>query len=525
MKKVISIFLCITLLLGIFSVSVFAEKDNDFEDYEQRLYNAFINCEEEVDLTQYNVKLEKVYEFFNEILLCYPEISFNIAIVEEDQQRAYDFSCSYYVGSGNAAVAYIGYNMGKDEYTKAVEFIEDSVAPILNKVRNLSDFEKALYIHDWICVNFMYDYRLAESEGTENHDMLGFLKDKMGVCQSYAYTYMYMLRQVGVESHYVISDTDNHGWNVVKIDGNWYHVDVTHDDPIVGSTYHYDYMGEVMHSKFLLSDIEIIADGEHDDFYIPMDASISCGEYTGNSSWRTAVSSIVEIDGYWYYLDNSKDAGGLMKTRDFANVERIMKVGHYHNDLEVYGWAVGQVFYVGYYTGLCEYNEHLFFTDANNIYVYDTHHKIVNKLPIERPEEMHYFGLSMEGKTLSYLTSDSNIKQNVIVGSYTLVPGIHLLTDWEIIREATETIDGEMVRLCYFCGEVVERRSIPALSSSELLGDADGNGVTNASDLAVVKIYLATQNGEISQRADFNGDGVINTTDLASLKLKLAGVI
>ena len=56
-----------------------------------------------------------------------------------------------------------------------------------------------------------------------------------------------------------------------------------------------------------------------------------------------------------------------------------------------------------------------------------------------------------------------------------------------------------------------------------LLGDADGDGAVNTSDLATLKLYLAGTATQITNLVDFNNDSNIDTTDLASLKLYLAG--
>ncbi len=59
---------------------------------------------------------------------------------------------------------------------------------------------------------------------------------------------------------------------------------------------------------------------------------------------------------------------------------------------------------------------------------------------------------------------------------------------------------------------------------SAVIGDANGDGIFNTTDLAELKLFLAGVNGEISKDVDLNGDGAINTTDLAEMKLMLAGV-
>ncbi len=55
-----------------------------------------------------------------------------------------------------------------------------------------------------------------------------------------------------------------------------------------------------------------------------------------------------------------------------------------------------------------------------------------------------------------------------------------------------------------------------------LLGDANGDGKIDTTDLAVMKLHLAGLSGDIAEGIDMNADGIVNTTDLAELKLYLA---
>lgn len=514
MKKIIAFVLSVVLLLFNFSVTSFAVAEQP-ETFKAAMYNAVFNMEEEVDISEFHVGLSEVQEYYYLMKWQHPELYYfdyigDIKGTQDGIIRTLSFN----------------YKISKEKMLSERKFIEEETDKLINKIgKDWSELEKALYVHDWLDVNFMYDYRLFEGLGSENHDILGFLRDKIGVCQSYAYTYMYILRRLGMNCYYVISEVDNHGWNVVEIDGKWYHVDATYDDPILGPTYDYDYVGEVRHNKFLLSDSEIIADGDHDDFYIPKVEGIVCESFTGNDSWRTATTAVHKIGEYWYYIDNSKNAGGFMRTKDFKNTEKLMDIGIYNEKYDVYGWEVGGGVYNCYFAGLFEYNGHIFFNTEKEIYVYDSHHNVFKAIPIDRPEGKTYYGLNMDGKTITYLASADSLLENVVEGSYTLgLEIVHLPTDWEIIEEPTQTEDGLRVKYCFFCADVVETQTIPALGDSALMGDADGNGNVNTTDLAVLKIFLANGNGEMNMRADFNKDGIINTTDLASLKLKLAGV-
>lgn len=110
----------------------------------------------------------------------------------------------------------------------------------------MTDFEKALFLHDYLCANFGYDATLTVS------DSYTFLKGKVGVCEAYADTYSALLTALGIPNRFAVSDEMNHVWNVIKIDGLWYHVDVTWDDPL--NEQMLDQPGKVLHTAFMRSD-------------------------------------------------------------------------------------------------------------------------------------------------------------------------------------------------------------------------------------------------------------------------------
>ena len=256
MKRILAIALCIVMLLGAFPV--FASEAPS--DYKEAILSAIRNMDAEVELSAYDITINEAGKYVSFVYQQYPEYYYLTGINGGTQNA-----------QGILKSIKFGYNITKEQMLEERAFMEAETDKVINKIgEDWSETEKALYVHDWLDVNFMYDYDLFETPGTENHDIVGFLRDKRGVCQSYAYTFMYVMHRLGMNSYYVTSMTDEHGWNVVQIDGNWYHVDVTNDDPILGYDYHYDYVGEVRHDKFLLSDSEIVADGKHDDFFIPI---------------------------------------------------------------------------------------------------------------------------------------------------------------------------------------------------------------------------------------------------------------
>lgn len=95
-----------------------------------------------------------------------------------------------------------------------------------------TEYEIALWMHDWLIHNAEYDESLQE------HGADGVLLKGTGVCESYTRAYTALLTAMGVNSKEIISDAMDHSWNIVRMDGNWYHVDCTWDDPIDGEENH-----------------------------------------------------------------------------------------------------------------------------------------------------------------------------------------------------------------------------------------------------------------------------------------------
>ena len=95
------------------------------------------------------------------------------------------------------------------------------------RAKGITDpWQIALWLHDWLIYNA--DYDCTYSRYTAD----GVLLHGTGVCDSYTRAYILLLQQFGIESLRLTSDPMNHAWNLVKIDGQWCHIDVTWDDPI-----------------------------------------------------------------------------------------------------------------------------------------------------------------------------------------------------------------------------------------------------------------------------------------------------
>lgn len=132
-------------------------------------------------------------------------------------------------------------------------------------IANLSEFEKVLLAHDYLCEVCHYD-QVAGWEGTEFESQFpgpepayvycpwGVFTEHRAVCQGIALSMGALMDYAGVENVLVTSANVNHAWNIVKIDGVWYQIDATWDDPVYNETG--DFAGNLVREFFLRSDAD-----------------------------------------------------------------------------------------------------------------------------------------------------------------------------------------------------------------------------------------------------------------------------
>ncbi len=145
-----------------------------------------------------------------------------------------------------------------DETEEKIEDFEEAVEDFLETVpKDLSQVELELYVHDYLyelCqydeISAMMDYEDKGYEETyDSSNAYGVMVNGWAICQGYAEAYSYLLSLVGIDSTTISSQ--DHIWNAVKIDGDWYNVDLTWND----TTESYDYFN--ITNKELLFDHEI----------------------------------------------------------------------------------------------------------------------------------------------------------------------------------------------------------------------------------------------------------------------------
>ena len=127
---------------------------------------------------------------------------------------------------------YIGIeNMGDEvEYV-----IESFIETYINA--SMTDFEKEMQIIKYLVATVDYDFENAKNNTVPfvSYTAHGALINKKAVCAGYANAFNALAHAVGLQTETVsgyATGEGSHAWNRILLDGEWYNVDVTFEDPV-----------------------------------------------------------------------------------------------------------------------------------------------------------------------------------------------------------------------------------------------------------------------------------------------------
>mgnify|MGYP000148323289 FL=1 len=137
------------------------------------------------------------------------------------------YNFKFYVMDTPANVSYlrVSFNISvSDNNYPSVDSIVQSAVAECNRQTDSSQYEKALWLHDWLLDQLEYDNTLKWSSAESA------LTRELGTCQSYESAYAKLLTAAGIENSETRDTYDGHTWNAMKLDGQWYQTDCTWDD-------------------------------------------------------------------------------------------------------------------------------------------------------------------------------------------------------------------------------------------------------------------------------------------------------
>lgn len=148
---------------------------------------------------------------------------------------------SYYMNSNDIVTSVtVNFNGTANNIAQAQSDFERCAANLLLKAQTFStDIEKVKYVHDYL--TNINDYVAGSMYNQSAYSAIVYGKT---VCAGYAHAFQYCMQKLGIPAAYVVGYAgESHAWNLVELDGEYYAMDVTWDDPIgnPATTYYYNY--------------------------------------------------------------------------------------------------------------------------------------------------------------------------------------------------------------------------------------------------------------------------------------------
>ncbi len=313
LNAVFTLILCFLFFsFANFSVSAWKEKA-DFEGASKAYAEAVREGKTQVELGDYNIPEEKIAFLINYSSTHNADIFWYPSSIEY---------ASYEKGKCIAKMSWENSFKDISEIEEMKKDFEKYSREAINVCfdREMTDLEKIISAHDYLTE--MCVYHLEDDYSYTAYSV--FVRNE-GVCQGYAYAFKYLMDAVGIECYVVSSNEINHAWNVVKLDGEYYMVDVTEDD---GKAYYNNVEikhGMSTHKKLLCSD-EAFACEATDVIVYSLEESIQCiSKKYDNAFFKSVRGSMEYINGYWYYVEPNKYLNGstkILKTSsDFSETE------------------------------------------------------------------------------------------------------------------------------------------------------------------------------------------------------------
>ena len=189
-------------------------ENNEISDYDKTIGFDIVEFEKLGDTSKINIS-GIPYDEFAYINMDMMDWMFHIDAYDYNMENV-DYGMEFY----NEEVY-------KNLETKADAFLKTYIDPLKSK----SDYDKVIESCRIIARLAQYDYvgLKAENEGklSDAHSIIGFLDDGKIVCDGYALTLKWILNYLDVDCVIQLGRVGVlHAWNKVKLDDNWYNLDI-----------------------------------------------------------------------------------------------------------------------------------------------------------------------------------------------------------------------------------------------------------------------------------------------------------
>ncbi len=377
-------------------------------------------------------------------------------------------------GSSITKIAFTYLTNAKEEQQELDAALQEVKSKI--DTSGMSDEEIVLAYHEYLTSTVAYayeDYFNGTIAANHGYDMYGALVKHSCVCQGYAETMFYLLREAGLSCAIASSENINHAWNIVKIHGKWYHIDATWDDPVwdmPGRSYH-DYFlvsFDTMNKNTLINHTkdrtDMVVSAQWGDTYTTaVDTTYESGKF-----WNGIEKAIFYKDGYWYSISegSSKTSFNINKYQYSTNINKVLYSG-------TAKWTTPSGgYYPGVYSSIYLRGDNLYFTTPDSLNKIDiTSTKVIptelinirTQYNSSTGNNLYAFG-EQYGKLVYFITDSPNIKKtkdssnsskyNKEYAEYTFEMCISHKWDAGVVtKEPTYASTGTKKYTCTNCGE------------------------------------------------------------------------
>ncbi len=358
-KRLLSTLLSVAFAVSIVPTSAFLAKADETPQMsiKECIKTGFENFDTEIDISVYKYTQDD-----------FSLIGKMIDIIREDPDTFFfnisSLKCSMkYDEDGNLILSKILAEYANDKQSGDAlksEFDQKVDNIISNTItENMTDIEKALKLHDYLVLNTIYDTDGSIEDYNGGYSAYDVIVKNNGVCKGYAQAYKYLLEKAGIRSQVVISEDMVHGWNLVNIDDNWYHVDVTWDDPVP------DTPGRVNHSYFMLSDeaISTTSYNRKRTHYNWDSNGITADDKSyDNMFWNSVQTEIVISSDSWYFVNGSGEYSTYVPQTNEVNTNVSLFEEPW------YVWGSTNRFWTGKYTSIIISDDTVYYNTPSMIY-------------------------------------------------------------------------------------------------------------------------------------------------------------
>ena len=455
----------------------------DKDAFDARLVEAFKNYESSVDVSDIGITRDEAYNGgINTVINSHPEI---IGIA----------GTSYYYSPSTNLVTKIVIT-----YTSNAREEQQKLDAAINELNSrvdisgMTDEEIVLAYHEYLTSTVAYAYAAylqGSLGGAHEYDMYGALVNHSSVCQGYAETMFYLLKKAGLSCAIASSQNINHAWNIVKVNGKWYHVDATWDDPV------WDMPGRSNHDYFLVSfdtmnkntlvnhtkdRTDMVVSAQWGDTYTSaIDTTYESGKF-----WNGVNKAILYKDGYWYSIGSGASDTGyqINKYQYSTGTNKVIYSG-------TAKWtAPSGGYYPGVYGSIYLHGNSLYFATPDSLKKIDLISAAASPVEIlnirtkynsASGSNLYAFG-EQYGKVVYFIADTPNLKQtkdtsdstkyNKNYEEYTL--DICISHNWDagvIVTAPTYKNEGTKKYTCTNCGET-KTETIAKLVCTDHVWDA-----------------------------------------------------